>query len=241
MNDCRTIADTKLYWYGVISYVDAHFYKLVLDLVQYTLFYLSGKSNPEAGGEALLPHGPDGTPASSAYLFGGGRGDDVTGSKPLLECCAPHSHCTFLFMHLRSLLLPSFIALCAYLACSSPFHINYTKVLIAYLRQIGFSTMGSTHESGEMAQWVKEQFEGLFGRPERDGESFQKTFANSFAHFPKITYNDKQIDLGEFKEQLETSRFAVQQVEIEWPQISEHPAQDKVSLSHCSVEMRCST
>ncbi|TEB37781.1 hypothetical protein FA13DRAFT_1621264 [Coprinellus micaceus] len=83
------------------------------------------------------------------------------------------------------------------------------------------------HESGEMAQWVKEQFEGLFGRPERDGESLQKTLANSFAHFPKITYNDKQIDLSEFKEQLETSRFAVQQVEIEWPQISEHPAQDK--------------
>ena len=140
-------------------------------------------------------------------------------------------------MHLRSLLLPSFIALCAYLAYFFSFDINEAKGLLSSLRQISLSTMSPTNESGEMTQWVKGQFEALFGRPEQDGESFQTTFANSFAHFPKITYNDKQIGLSEFKEQLETSRFAVQQVEIEWPQISEHPAQDKVGLSHYSVEM----
>ena len=98
----------------------------------------------------------------------------------------------------------------------------------------------STNEPGEMTQWVKGQFEGLFGRPEQDGETFQTTFDSSFAHFPKITYNDKQIGLGEFKEQVETSRFAVQQVDIEWPRISEHPAQDKVSISHDIGEMDCS-
>ncbi|KAJ3526955.1 hypothetical protein NMY22_g9961 [Coprinellus aureogranulatus] len=124
-------------------------------------------------------------------------------------------------MYARSLLLPTLIAVCAYLAFPLSFSFHRAASVFKPARYL--RTMSSRSPS----EWVKSQFETLFANPQDDGSRFQSVFSDSFSNSPTIKYNDKNVSLDEFKEQLEMGRFAVQQANMHWQHIAEHPSEEE--------------